>query len=219
MAKNEYILTLDADVYFEADFFINVLKQIDDQDCIVLPVRPFAHQNKVIQHLDVLEFKSLQTATFGSLGIGQPFLSNGANLLFKKKTFLEVDGYSGNSQVSSGDDQFLLNKFRKAKKKITGVLDSSVMVTTLAESSFLEFFRQRIRWSSKSFAVRNFWTFLNTGLILTINLAVVIWLLLLPFSRFVIDFIGFLMIKLILEFKSLKQLRMMRLQILTLLLN
>lgn len=200
MAAHSYVLTLDADIYFEVDYFKQVIHQIKDQDCIILPVRSFANKNNVLQHLDVLEFKSLQTATFGSIGLGQPFLSNGANFLFKKVAFDAVQGYSGNLEISSGDDQYLLDKFKKSGMKISGIVDSRVMVTTLAESSLIEFFRQRIRWSSKSFAIRNFWTFLNSGLIFTINVAVIIWLMLLPFSKLAVDFVGFLMLKLILDY-------------------
>ena len=86
-ASHEVILTLDADVYFESDYLKSLTTLLLDSDCVILPVRLIAPKNNVVQHLDALEFKSLQLATFGMAGIGLPILANGANFLFKKTGF------------------------------------------------------------------------------------------------------------------------------------
>ena len=37
-------------------------------------------------------------------------LCNGANLAYKKSIFRELNGFEGNSHISSGDDIFLMEK-------------------------------------------------------------------------------------------------------------
>lgn len=65
-------------------------------------------------------FVTLITASnyASTCALKSPFSCTGRHLLIKKKTFLELGGYSDIEHIQSGDDKLLLNKFVKARKKI-----------------------------------------------------------------------------------------------------
>ena len=110
-----------------------------------------------LQAYEQLDFLSLMGATTGSFGLGVPFLCNGANLAFEKKSFLHLNGYHSNHQLASGDDHFLLEDMSRASAGNVGYLKSqNVIVTTKAQTSWRGFISQRIRWASKAPAY-TFW--------------------------------------------------------------
>jgi cellulose synthase/poly-beta-1,6-N-acetylglucosamine synthase-like glycosyltransferase len=200
-AKYENILTLDADVYFDKNYLSTLINLDLSADCTILPVRLIAAKNNVLQHLDVLEFKSLQLATFGMAGLGLPILANGANFLFKKEAFLSVDGYAGNLNVSSGDDLFLLNKFNKEPSlKVSSLQDEKVLVSTLSVTTFSAFIDQRIRWSAKTMAMKSTPSYMVSGIIVSVNFLVYVWLLKSVFSVDHVSYLGLLMLKLGLDY-------------------
>ena len=76
-------------------------------------------------------------------------LASGANLLFSKRAFTEVDPYNNNRGVSSGDDMFLLHSFKLQNKGIVLSYDKGLWVETYAQKSIKNAIDQRIRWLSK----------------------------------------------------------------------
>ena len=75
----------------------------------------------------------------------------GRNLAFRKKYFKQVDGYSGNEDVPSGDDDLLLQKISiESNCKIKYSINSNSLVNSFAPKNFSEFIRQRLRFSSKA---------------------------------------------------------------------
>lgn len=200
-ANYDNILTLDADVYFEKDYLATLMNLDLSADCTILPVRLISKKNNVLQHLDVLEFKALQLATFGMAGLGLPILANGANFLFKKEAFDLVNGYDGNLNVSSGDDLFLLDKFNdEPSLKVSSLQHEKVMVSTLTVTSFSAFIDQRIRWSAKTMAMKSVPSYIVSGIIVSVNFLVYVWLLKSIFSIDHVTYLGLLMIKLGLDY-------------------
>ena len=98
-----------------------------------------------------MDFMSLQGATIGSFGLGKPFLCNGANFAYEKKFFQELNGFSGNASIASGDDVFLLQKaVAKSRKQVHYLKSREAIVITKPAGSWLELFYQRVRWASKA---------------------------------------------------------------------
>src|SRR5690606_26866381 len=62
------------------------------------------------QQVQALEFSALIGMGAASIGLQNPTMCNGANLAYEKDAFLLVNGFAGNEQVPSGDDEFLLHK-------------------------------------------------------------------------------------------------------------
>ncbi|MFZ9503674.1 MAG: glycosyltransferase [Cyclobacteriaceae bacterium] len=149
-AKGDIILTTDADCRHDPHWIESVVKNFDsDQVKMVLgPVRIEA--SNYFGRLQAMEFFSVMGVTRLSAKLGYPFMANGANLAYLKKTFFEVQGYSGNEHFSSGDDEFLLRKFSRNHPLCVRFADEvGAVVETSSAQSLREFLHQRIRWAGK----------------------------------------------------------------------
>jgi hypothetical protein len=157
MLPSNWLLTMDA--------FI----QKKDPNMIVGPVY-YKNNNRLINAYQQLDNYSLQATTIGSFGLKAPLLSNGANLAYKKDTFLAVNGFAGNNHLASGDDIFLLEKFaQKDVAKISFLKTTDAMVATKAENSWKDIIGQRIRWASKTSKQKNHISLAIGGLIFITN--------------------------------------------------
>ncbi|WP_424495174.1 glycosyltransferase [Salinimicrobium sp. GXAS 041] len=185
MAKNEYILTTDADCSVPENWLLEFNSFIEEFKCrmIAAPVKigKMGRQKegftRIFQEID---FLSLQGATIGGFGVEKPFMCNGANLCYEKYAFKEVNGFSGNENIASGDDLFLLEKFQKEGFKTEFLKSNRAVVSTLAQPGFKSLFFQRIRWAAKTSAYNNLFgkfiaitVFLMNLLIVTGALAVI----------------------------------------------
>ncbi|RNI28934.1 glycosyltransferase [Rufibacter latericius] len=102
------------------------------------------------QRLQALEFSALIGMGAASLALQKPTMCNGANLAYEKEAFLAVEGFKGNEQVPSGDDEFLLHKIhRRFPGQITFAKAKEALVQTPPAASLTQFLHQRIRWASK----------------------------------------------------------------------
>lgn len=89
--------------------------------------------------------------TAGSIGQKRPVMASGANMLFEKSVFEEVNGFEGNDHIASGDDVFLMQKvFNLDPKSIGFTKNQQAFAITQGPSSLKGFIHQRIRWTSKS---------------------------------------------------------------------
>jgi cellulose synthase/poly-beta-1,6-N-acetylglucosamine synthase-like glycosyltransferase len=113
-------------------------------------LRPAKNLLTLFQQMDVI---SMIGITGGTIANGYPTMCNGANLMYEKKAFLEVDGYKGNTDIPTGDDIFLMQKIEMMSPDAIGfVRNIDACVYSLPESSFRDFVAQRVRWTSKSTA-------------------------------------------------------------------
>ncbi len=104
-----------------------------------------------IEIFQTLDFMTLQGITGAAVHRGLHSMCNGANLVYSKTAFQQVDGFAGINKIASGDDMLLMHKIYKAFPKGIAYLKSSeVIVRTRPENSIAAFFNQRIRWASKA---------------------------------------------------------------------
>ena len=150
-AKNTYILTLDADCSFQDDYIHHKLTQTAlGADMITGLICVTANANSLLNSTQKYlsnSFQSLQA--FGAV-TNAHFMASGANLLFKKEVFLSLGGYEGNEHLSSGDDVFLLQKFKDAHKIISTDCSINGTIFTPAESTWASYLAQQSRWASKN---------------------------------------------------------------------
>lgn len=176
IAQFEWIITTDADCVLPQKWLksFNYFIQTVSCDMIVAPVI-FTSDKSFLHDFQQLDFLSLMGATQGGFGFGLPFLCNGANLCYRKAVFNEVGGFEGNTNIASGDDIFLMEKFLKLKLGSVKYLKSvDAIVQTEPQKTVKEFINQRIRWASKTTAYEN-----NTGkLVGIIILSMNFWLFL-----------------------------------------
>lgn len=182
-AMHPWIITTDADCLVPKTWllaFDNKIKQ-GPFKMLVAPVT-FIDQLRFIHKFQLLDFLSLQATTMGLFGMAdkgivKPFLCNGANLCYKKQSFIDVDGFKGNEHLASGDDVFLLEKmYQKFGDEVAFLKSKKVIVRTSSKNTFSELIDQRVRWASKTIAFKNNMAKMMGLLVFLANLVIVLML-------------------------------------------
>ncbi|MEW4923836.1 glycosyltransferase [Algibacter sp. 2305UL17-15] len=165
-AKHEWIITTDADCMLP-EFWLNSFDafiQKTDTVCVAGPVA-YHDENTFLNRFQILDIFSLQGATIGGFGLKRPFLCNGANFAYTKTAFNSVHGFEGNTEISSGDDIFLLEKIVKIYPESVHYLKcETAIVRTASQPSWNALIQQRVRWAAKTSAYNN-WFGKITGLV------------------------------------------------------
>ncbi|MFL5729374.1 MAG: glycosyltransferase [Cytophagaceae bacterium] len=110
----------------------------------------FYKDHTFFKKLQSIEFASLIGSGAASMQAGFPNMCNGANIAYEKQAFTEAGGFSGNKDIPSGDDEFLMHKiFSRYPDHVFFLKSASAIVYTEAKNSLMEFLQQRKRWASK----------------------------------------------------------------------
>ncbi|MBS1621899.1 MAG: glycosyltransferase [Bacteroidetes bacterium] len=152
LAKNELIVTTDADCIPGPDWLKNIaaLKEKKDSVFIAAPV-VYDNNNSLLQIFQSLDFLALQGFTGVAVEENVLPMSNGANMAYTRQVFYEVNGFSGIDTLASGDDMLLMYKIWKKYPGQCHYLKAKPAIThTAPVKTWKEFFNQRIRWASKT---------------------------------------------------------------------
>ncbi|MBV6645670.1 MAG: glycosyltransferase [Cyclobacteriaceae bacterium] len=149
-AKGDIILCTDGDCRLKSGWMSSFISFFNAKG-VQMATGPVEMVGKgFFAKLQSLEFASLIAFGAASLQLRQPSTGNGANMGYRKRAFLEVNGYEGNEQIPSGDDEFLLQKIYNAFDGSVGFVKSQrAIVKTDVKDDVKSFFNQRTRWSSK----------------------------------------------------------------------
>ncbi len=189
-SRFEYILTTDADCIVPLEW-LNAYNQSIVKTKASLIAGPVSFLNgrsikeKFLNYLVAfqdLDFMSLQTAGIGAFGLKKPFMCNAANMCYRKEAFLKVDGYQENSDISGGDDVFLLQKFTELNYPVSFLKSEAAIVRTKPQASLKTLFSQRIRWAAKTPAYKSAFAKLVGLLVLLMNLAIIVTIVLVLFE-------------------------------------
>ncbi len=175
-AENEFVMVTDADCELPERWIETMVGYFMKNDLKMLlgPVL-LSPANTLFEKLQVLEHLSLIASTAGSAAIGMPVMCNGANMMYDRKSALDVEKYRTDMRIASGDDMFLMEQFLRhyGSKSVSFLLDNQAIVKTKTMPTLKAFFRQRTRWTSKTKAYTN-WKIIATALIvLMFNLSIV----------------------------------------------
>ncbi len=183
-SKFEYIITTDADCQISKTWLKTYNSFIQKTNCslvagpVALLQLPGENTNTgrkyILRNFEELDILSLQASTAGAFGINRAFMCNAANLCYKKEAFLEVLGFSGNTNIASGDDVFLLQKFQQRKYPIGFLKCKEAIVYTRAQDNFKNLISQRIRWASKAPAYTSTFTKITGITVFLMNVSLVI---------------------------------------------
>jgi cellulose synthase/poly-beta-1,6-N-acetylglucosamine synthase-like glycosyltransferase len=183
LAKNEWILTTDADCIAGKDW-LNMFNQYIQEKQPVLVGAPVAFTNdgSWLQTFQCLDFMALQGITAAAVSAGVHAMANGANLAYKKSVFLAVDGFKNIDNIASGDDMLLMNKIKNAYPSQMGYLyHPKAIIRTAPMDTLNGFIQQRIRWASKTNKYKD------------VSVIVVLWIVLLfNFYLVLMPFLGLL---------------------------
>ena len=175
-AQGELIITLDADCIVGEEWLKTLLSFYAENgaDLVICPITLAPLQN-TWDKLQALEFQSLTASTAGA-ALGQhAIMCNGANLLFKR-SLVDFNRDVFKTQYVSGDDMFLLEHAKSIKASIAYLKNRQAMAYT-APVNWQHFWRQRLRWSSKSGAYSDVAIIVSAFVVLMVNVS----LLILPF--------------------------------------
>jgi len=150
-ARGDLILATDADCRLKRDWIRTIagFYEKSGTDMIIAPVMT-APGKGFFSRFQELEFLSLQGITAGAAMMKESVMCNGANLAFKKRSYLS---HSDNlhDEINSGDDVFLLHSLKEDRQtSIIWIESSDAIVSTTSVSTLVSFFKQRSRWISKS---------------------------------------------------------------------
>jgi cellulose synthase/poly-beta-1,6-N-acetylglucosamine synthase-like glycosyltransferase len=172
LSKGALILATDADCIPERKWIETMVSFYNSEQAefIIGPVKQIASKN-FFQQLFSLDFLSLQAVGAGAAEMKIPFLCNGANLAFSKKTWINISEEIG-KKYSSGDDIFLLHNAINIlpKNKIRFLFSKDAIVSTSPPSGIKAFGNQRIRWASKAKGYKNSTSIISSLVVLLMNL-------------------------------------------------
>jgi poly-beta-1,6-N-acetyl-D-glucosamine synthase len=206
-AEGELIITTDADCRVGSKWISTIASFYSENnpDLIIGQVH-LESRTGFFGRFQELEFLSLQGITLGTALAANPIMCNGANLAFKKDTYLRHSKNLHND-ISSGDDIFLLHSLKKERGSKISLLNSSEgTVNTCQSESLYSFLKQRSRWISKAKAYDDFFTLTVSIATFLIIISAFIFLICGIFDqRFLMLFLFYFIIKSIADFLILNE--------------
>ena len=147
-AKTEYVWMMDDDVVLEVK---GERLEVKGTDLLILPLRMVSENEKpsLLERLQIAEYAAIQQLTIETAQRGHAVMCSGANLIAKRDRWLE--SYEDlHPEISSGDDMFLLESFKRRGLQIMVLDDSRYEAIVRPHTSWRAFFRQRMRWAGKA---------------------------------------------------------------------
>ncbi len=155
-AKNEIILTTDADARPSPEWIAGMLSQFSDRVGMVTGYAPYRTDmpyHTIWHKLLALDYFAMGAAAAATASMGFPTTCNGANLAYKKSLFQKLGGFGDKKHLLSGDDDLFMHK---AANEINSTIRYSFLPQTAVfcapPGNFTQFVRQRIRFASKHHA-------------------------------------------------------------------
>ncbi len=154
-ATGEIIATTDADCMAPKDWLLFIAAAFENPKTKIVCAPVLFHREKnLLQKFQSLDFLGLMGITGAGYQMGWYSMANGANLAYRKQIFGDVEGYSGNEHLASGDDMFLVQKVAARWPDSVAFLKSpEATVLTEAAPNWRAFWQQRLRWGTKNAAL------------------------------------------------------------------
>jgi poly-beta-1,6-N-acetyl-D-glucosamine synthase len=149
-ATGSIILTTDADCFLPSDWVEEMIRPFSNKS-IKMVAGPVLPKGDIgfFEIFQQIEWASILLVTQAGFYFGSPIMCSAANMGYRKSAFLEVEGYLGNENLLSGDDEFLLKKMVKRYRPDAVVYQKENLVFTQPLGSWKSLFSQRFRWASK----------------------------------------------------------------------
>ncbi|MFH1195311.1 MAG: glycosyltransferase [bacterium] len=207
-AQGQIIVLTDTDCTHHPEWLFAMINNFDADTAMVSGPVEFLSDGSVFHEFQKLEFEGLIEAGAGLIGNNNPTICSAANLAFRKEAFYLVGGYKDNMNLSSGDDEFLMQKIhRQTDYKIKFSLHPDSIVKTDPNKNISQFFEQRRRWSSKGFFYKSKFLIFTLVLIFLFYISLPVQLILGIFYQpyFILMFLLSLLLKMFIEFLVLRK--------------
>ena len=149
-SHGEIIVATDADCIHNENWLSSLIRMFDMNTGFVSGPVEFIENGSLFSKLQKLEFAGLVFTGAGLIGIDKPTICNAANIAYRKSVYEKVNGFNDNINLSSGDDELLMQKIKKETDyKIRFCITKKSIVKTQANHTLGKFYNQRKRWASK----------------------------------------------------------------------
>ncbi len=205
IANGDIILVSDADCFFTKDW-VSTMVSYFETDKVQLVSGPVCFHKKqgLFQIFQALEFISLIGSGAGAIGVEDAIFCNGANMAYRKETFLKLNHFI-DDKIVSGDDVFLLHAIKqKYYHSIVFAKERGAIVHTESTQNYDDFINQRKRWVAKSSLYKDRASIYTSYLVFFTNLSLFLLFLLQFFdARFCYFFLIFYLVKCIVDYSLL----------------
>jgi poly-beta-1,6-N-acetyl-D-glucosamine synthase len=152
-SSSDYIICLDSDVTIPSKWLERTIEEIEKNEPKFLAgLHRFDTRASFMGQCITIEQDLLTATSIATLHWNIPTMCNGANMAFKRKAFLEVDGYNGLYAITGGDDMLLYHRiFMNYPEEVHYLKSLDAAVSSRSPDTFLELLNQRARWMGKSF--------------------------------------------------------------------
>ncbi len=204
----EIIVTTDADCLHNSNWLRSLVQTFDKETGFVSGPVEFNEGKSLFSKLQKLEFAGLVFTGAGLIGIDKPTICNAANIAYRKSVYELVKGFSDHMNLSSGDDELLMQKIKKETEyKIKFCLKREAIALTPANETYRKFYDQRKRWASKGLFYANKFLVIKLILIFLFYLSLILMpaaAVFLSLNYLSIFFFSFIL-KIFFEYKILKK--------------
>lgn len=151
-ATGELIVTTDADCLPTKDWLKTIASFKEEKQSVFIAAPVVIDSNSsFLEIFQGMDFMVLQGITGAAVYKKKLSMCNGANLSYEKKTFHQVNGFTGVDHIASGDDMLLMHKiWKQVPDKVHYLKSRAAIVSTKPMKTWKTFFNQRIRWASKA---------------------------------------------------------------------
>ncbi|MBD3408745.1 MAG: glycosyltransferase, partial [Ignavibacteriales bacterium] len=155
-ARGEIILGSDADCRYGERWIETMVERFAPEVGFVSGPVAFEPNERLFERTQAIEFASLTILGAGMIGARRAFTCNAANMAYRVATFEEVGGFEDNLELSSGDDEFLMQKIAaRNPAAVAHCYDRRALCRTDPNKTLRQFLHQRRRWGSKSLRYRS----------------------------------------------------------------
>lgn len=150
--KGSIIMTTDGDCRVGSDWIKTMVNiKLSTKAKLITGAVVMKGKNTRFQNFQTLDFLGMMGITAAMLKMKIYNMANGANLLYEKSAFEQVNGFQGINHISSGDDMLLIYKIAKEYDgAVTYAKHPKAIVYTNTAPTLQEFLQQRFRWTAKS---------------------------------------------------------------------
>ncbi len=207
-ANGKIIVTTDADCNHDADWLRSLLACMKDDVGFVSGPVEFYSNESFFSKLQKIEFAGLVITGAGLIGSDRPIICNAANIAYRKNAFDQVNGFNDQMNLSSGDDELLMQKiWKETNYKVKFCTNKKAIVETYPNRTVKQFYQQRKRWASKGLFYADKLLIVKLILIYLFYVSLILQLVLGVFFwvYFVFSFVISFFLKSLLEFLVLKR--------------
>lgn len=151
-ASGEIICCSDADCRFDENWIGSITSPFHSES-VQLVAGPVisSHVASFFSNFQQIEWSSILLITNYFFSKSKPLMCSAANMAYRKSAFEAVEGYMGNLDQPSGDDEYLLKKISKnfSPGSCVYVKNQEALVYTETQKTWIDLVQQRIRWASK----------------------------------------------------------------------